>query len=296
MKRWLVLLALLGASGAVLYYAQRHKQETRVGPEGVLGALADAQRDVSRLPARVVRLSDAEEVSLGDEMAARYMRGGNLSPVDLQVSQYVMTVGKAVAVHARRKLNYQFHYVADPGLVNAFALPGGHVFIGKGLIQLMETEDELASVLGHEVEHVDNYHSNDRVSLEARLRHLPLSELMTLPVELFQAGYSKEQEMEADRDGAALAVMAGYSPQGAIRLFQTFARLERRYAGKAQTPDEEMSKVVLEGLAGYFRSHPLAAEREAQMRQLIASRNWPQPPERQLRVRPEPAQNAAKRQ
>lgn len=295
MRRWLVLLGLLGASGAVLYYAQRHKVETHVGPEGVLGALADAQRDASRLPARVVRLSGAEEVSIGDEMAARYIRGRNLSPIDVQVSQYVSSVGRSVAAHARRKLGYQFHYVPDPGFVNAFALPGGHVFVGKGLIQLMDTEDELASVLGHEVEHVDNYHCNDRVSLEARLRNLPLSDLVTLPVELFQAGYSKEQEMEADRDGTALAVMAGYSPQGAVRLFQTFARLERRYADKAQTPDQEVSQVVLEGLAGYFRSHPLAAEREAQIRQVMASRNWPQPPERQLRVRPEPAQNAAKR-
>jgi predicted Zn-dependent protease len=294
MKRWLVLALLLGASGAVLYYSQRHKTETPVGPDGVLGALADAQRDVSRVPARVARLSDSEEIEIGDEMAARYMRAGRFSPVDVQVSQYVRSVGEAVAAHARRKLNYQFHYVADPALVNAFALPGGHVFIGKGLVQLMDTEDELASVLGHEVEHVDNYHCNDRVSLEARLRHLPLSDLVTLPVELFQAGYSKEQEMEADRDGTALAVMAGYSPQGAIRLFQTFARLERRYADKARSPDQEISQAVLEGIAGYFRSHPLAVEREAQIRQVMASRNWPQPPERELRVRPEPAQNAAK--
>lgn len=292
MRRWLALALLLGGSGAALYYAERHKTETRVGPEGVLGALADAQRDVSRVPARIMRLSDAEEVSVGDEMAQRYIRGGNLSAVDVQVSEYIRTVGAAVAFHARRKLNYQFHYVPDPAFVNAFALPGGHVFIGKGLMQLMDTEDELAAVLGHEVEHVDNYHCNDRVSLEARLRNLPLSGLVTLPVEMFQAGYSKEQEMEADRDGAALAVMAGYSPQGAIRLFQTFARLERRYAGKAQTPDQEMSQAALKGLAGYFRSHPLAAEREAQIRQLMTSRNWPEPAERQLRVRPEPAHNA----
>jgi predicted Zn-dependent protease len=289
MKRWLVLALLLGASGAVLYYAQRHKTETRVGPEAVLNSLADAQRDVSRVPARVVRLSDDEEVSIGDAMAARYMRAVNYTALDQRISDYVGDVGEAVAGHARRKFHYQFHYVPDSSLVNAFALPGGHVFIGKGLIQLTETEDELASVLGHEVEHVDNYHCNDRVSLEARLRGLPLSGLVTLPVQLFQAGYSKEQELEADRDGTSLAVMSGYSPLGAIRLFQTFARLEQRYSNKAQTPDEEISRSVLEGIAGYFRSHPLAAEREAQIRQVIASRNWAQPPERDLRVRPEPA-------
>lgn len=296
MKRRLVLVLLLGASGAALYYAQRHKSETRVGPEGVLNALADAQRDVSRVPARVMRLSDAEEVSLGDAMAERYARAMNLSPADIEVSRYAARVGETVAIHARRRLNYQFHYVPDPGLVNAFALPGGHVFIGKGLIQLMETEDELASVLGHEVEHVDNYHCNDRVSLEARLRHLPLSELMTLPISLFQAGYSKEQELEADRDGTSLAVMAGYSPEGAIRLFETFAKLERRYANKAQTPDEEISQTVLEGIGGYFRSHPLAEERKAQIEQIIVSRKWARSPERELRVRPEPAPKLARKE
>lgn len=289
MKRWLVLVLLLGASGAVLYYAQRHKAETRVGPEAVLNSVADAERDISRLPARIVRLSDDEEVEIGDAMAARYMGVMRYSPLDQRVSDYVQDVGESVSGHARRKLHYRFHYIPDPSLVNAFALPGGHVFIGKGLIQLMDTEDELASVLGHEVEHVDNYHCNDRVALEARLHHLPLSGLMSLPVQLFQAGYSKEQELEADRDGTSLAVMSGYSPQGAIRLFQTFARLEQRYANKAQTPDEEISLTVLEGIAGYFRSHPLAAEREAQVRQLIAARHWQEPPERDLRVRPEPA-------
>jgi beta-barrel assembly-enhancing protease len=295
MKRWLVLALLLGASGAVLYYAQRHRVETRVGPEAVLNSLADAQRDVSRVPARIVRLSDDEEISLGDAMAARYMRAVNYTPLDQRISDYVGDVGETVAGHARRQLHYRFHYIPDPGLVNAFALPGGHVYIGKGLIQLIGTEDELASVLGHELEHVDNYHCNDRVSLEARLRHLPLSELVTLPVELFQAGYSKEQELEADRDGTSLAVMSGYSPVGAIRLFQTFAGLEQRYANKPQTPDQEISQTVLEGIAGYFRSHPLAAEREAQVRQMIASRNWAQSPERELRVRPERAPEVARR-
>src|SRR5262249_56929954 len=113
---------------------------------------------------------------------------------------------------AGRKLDLRFHYVPAANFVNAFALPGGHVFLGKGMLRLMDSEDELASVLGHEVEHVDNYHCNDRVALQARLKHLPLGGLVTLPVELFQAGYSKEQEMEADRDGAGPAGMARVSP------------------------------------------------------------------------------------
>jgi predicted Zn-dependent protease len=291
MKRWLAMILILGGSGAALYYSQRQKTETRVGPEAMLNALADTQREMSRVPARLTRLSDDDEIRIGDGMAQNYLaRRRQPSPGDIELENYIATVGTAVSGRARRKLNYRFHYIPDTGFVNAFALPGGHVFIGKGLLQLMQTEDELASVLGHEVEHVDNYHCNERVALH----HLPLGDMIALPVALFQAGYSKEQEMEADRDGADLAVRAGYSPQGAIHLFQTFARLEKSSQEKAQSPDQELSQVAINGIVGYFRSHPLPAEREAQIRRIMASQKWPQPPEKPLRVRPEPVRAATR--
>lgn len=291
MKRWLIMILILGGSGAALYYSQRHKTETRVGPEAVLNALADTQREMSRVPARLTRLSDDDEVRVGDGMAQTYLaRRKQPAAGDVELENYIATVGSSVSGRARRKLNYRFHYIPDTGFVNAFALPGGHVFIGKGLLQLMQTEDELASVLGHEVEHVDNYHCNERVALQ----HLPLGELMALPVALFQAGYSKEQELEADRDGADLAVRAGYSPLAAIHLFQTFGRLEKEHVSDAQSPDQELSQVAINGVVGYFRSHPLPSEREAQIRRIMASQKWPQPPERNLRVRPE-ARTAASR-
>jgi predicted Zn-dependent protease len=292
-KRWLILVVLLGASGAVLYYSQRQKSETHVGPEAMLNALADTEREWSRIPAGLTRLSDQQEVRVGDAMAENYLsRRGTLSGQDLELENYVGTVGGAVSSHARRRLDYRFHYIPDAGLVNAFALPGGHVFIGKGLLQLMNSEDELAGVLGHEVEHIDNYHCNDRVAVQSRVRHVPLAELVMLPIELFQAGYSKEQELEADRDGAGLAVLAGYSPQGALDLFRTFARLRARRESQAGSPGGELSRVAWESLAGYFRSHPLPEEREAQIRRIMAANKWPQPPEKPLRVRPEAAKTA----
>jgi beta-barrel assembly-enhancing protease len=295
MKRWVVLIAILSVSGAALYYSQRQKTETHVGPEAMLNALAETQREISRLPAGVVRLSDAEEIAAGDAMAKNYLaRRGQLSAADAEIENYVAEVGRTVAVHARRKFDYKFHYVPDTHFVNAFALPGGHVFLGKGMFQLMDSEDQLASVLGHEVEHVDNYHCNDRVAIEARLRHVPMGGLVVLPLKLFQAGYSKDQELEADRDGAGLAVMAGYSPQGAIRLFQTFGKLHRAFVvSRPQSPDQEFSQVAIQGIADYFRSHPLPEEREVQIRRVMAARKWPEPAERKLRVTAEPAKTAS---
>ncbi len=285
MKRVLIPVFILAIAGAALYYSERHKQETRVGPEAMLNALADTQRGLSRVPAAITRISDQEEIRLGDSMAQGYTtRYALTQPEDAALQEYVNKVGVIVATHARRKLEYKFHYIPDESLINAFALPGGHVFIGKGFILLMDSEDELANILGHEIEHIDNYHCVERFQLKTRLHDVPLAELLTLPVEFFQAGYTKDQELEADRDGTSLAVMAGYSPQGAVRMFEAFVRLHREYVLKAESPDQEFSKVAIAGLEGYFRSHPLPEERINQIQQIMAKRKWPDHPEKSLRV------------
>ncbi len=287
MKRLLLAGLLIAIAASAIYYSERQKTKSHVGPEAVLNAVADTQRELSRLPANVVRLSDAEEIRVGDTMAAdasSAFRANWNDETDAAIEKYVVRVGRQVAARAQRKLDYRFHYIPSADFVNAFALPGGHVFIGKGLMLQMDTEDELASILGHEVEHVDHYHCNERVAVEARLRGVPLGGLVGLPVSLFQAGYSKEQELEADRDGTYLAVMAGYSPEGAIHMFQKFAQLHKEYVAKAETPDQELSQVAIQSIVGYFRSHPLPEERERQIERLIASQKWPSKTERPLQV------------
>jgi predicted Zn-dependent protease len=291
MKRLIAFIVVLAAAAVALYYSDRHKQETRVGPEAVLNALADTQRELSRVPAAMTRISDEEEISIGNTLAEHY--AAQLGTGDAAMQDYVTAVGRKVASRARRKFDYKFHYVPDDSLVNAFALPGGHVFIGKGMVRLIQTEDELASILGHEVEHIDNYHCVERYQLKARMHDLPLAELLALPVQLFQAGYGKEQELEADRDGTYLAVMAGYSPQGAVHLFERFQRLHREYVLKAESPDQELSQVAIAGIEGYFRSHPLPEERVNQIERIIAAKKWRSIPEKPLKVRLDEPQTAA---
>ena len=288
MKRGIALLLLFSAAGLAFYYSSRHNAQSSVGPEAILNVVADTEREISRVPLRLTRLSDQGEIRIGDAMARAYLNRNPAGADEDALAHYVATVGATVAGRARRKLPYRFHYIADPSLVNAFALPGGHVFIGEGLLRLMDTEDELASVLGHELEHIDNYHCAERVQLQARLRHVPLSGLVQLPADIFMAGYSKDQELEADRDGTALAVMAGYSPSGAIHLFEKLGKLHRAYVLKARNPDQELSKVAIEGIIGYFRSHPLPEEREQQVREMILENHWPERKERALRFRPKP--------
>ena len=280
MKRWLSLIFVLAIGVGALVLSQRRKPEVDPGPNALVNMVADAQREASRVPARLTRISDSEEISIGDQMAHQYLATGwrsNRSPDDLLVQAYVERVGNRVMPYATRKLPYKFHYIPDKYFFNAFALPGGHVFIGKGLISLMKDEDELAAVLGHELEHIDLYHCAERVQFEARMRKLPMGELgslVTLPIKIFQAGYSKEQEFEADRQGTRLAVRAGYSPYGAIDLFESLERAHRNTVRVSQTPQEEILRGAWGTLEGYFRSHPLPAERISQVQRLIEAERW----------------------
>ena len=128
-------------------------------------------------------------------------------------------------------LPYSFHLAAESAMINAFSLPGGPVYVGEGLLDLMTSEDQLASVLGHEIEHIDHYHCAERVQMEARLRNLKLEvvgALVQIPLSVWEAGYNKDEELEADREGMRVAVLGGYSPYGAVTLFEKFAKLHKR--------------------------------------------------------------------
>src|SRR5258706_5272357 len=231
MKRWAVIIVIVAAASASIYVSEHHASAP-VGPNALLHIVGDTEREATRVPMHFTRLSDEEEVSIGDSIAQRYDTGFRAhwnTETDVPIEKYVQRIGRNVAGHAKRRLPYSFHYVPEDEFINAFALPGGHVFIGKGMLLLMDSEDELAAVLGHEVEHIDRYHCAERVQTESRLRGLPLGELIALPVMIFQAGYSKEQELEADREGTRLAVLAGYSPEGSIRLFESLAQLQAKY-------------------------------------------------------------------
>jgi beta-barrel assembly-enhancing protease len=281
MKRTLlftVFFLVLGVALGALYYTQRHNKQAPVSPNAVLEMAADAQRDLTRAPMHFTRLSDEEEIAIGKELASHYTRSNEqLSPEQRGTAVYVSRIGVQLAVHAQRQLPYTFQVIWNRDLMNAFSLPGGPVYIGEGLLNLMTTEDELANVLAHELEHLDHYHCVERVQVEAHLKNLNLEvlgELAQLPFSIWEAGYHKDEELEADREGMFLAVQAGYSPYGSVQALTRFGKLREEYVTHADTPEDELSDLAIQSLQGYFRSHPLPAERLAQAQQMIAQQHW----------------------
>ena len=162
--------------------------------------------------------------------------------------EVVAAVGSrlADAVKDRRR---QFHFsLVRAGLSNAYALPGGFVFITEPLVDLCaQDRDELAFLLGHEMGHVLCGHARSQLTartfLNAVTARLAGAGLMLR--QLLNQGYSRELELEADREGTRLAAAAGFDPRAAARALHRLALVS---SGDA-------------GLTEYFSSHPPLAER-----------------------------------
>lgn len=168
------------------------------------------------------------EIVFGRDVAARilgnYRRVGNA-----ELNRYLNLVGTGVAAYCGRP-ELTFHFaVLDTKAVNAFAAPGGYIFITRGALALMEDESELAAVLAHEIGHVTARHIVQELNIKSSDRKgMVLAALVTGvtdPVRLalvqavdeavgilFNRGYKQQDELEADRIGTTVTAMAGYDP------------------------------------------------------------------------------------
>jgi len=289
MTRWISFAGVVVLGIAAAVWSERRNVDVEASPAALLYLVADTEQELTRMPVHFTRMTDAEEIRIGDEIAKMY--SGDVEEDQQkkkgEIEKYLGEVGGKLALHAHRILPYRFHYVPSDSMINAFALPGGHVYVGAGLLAMMDSEDELAAVLGHEIEHIDHYHCADRAQQEQALRRIPLGGLVAIPVFIFEAGYTKDQELEADREGTRLAVEAGYSANGAVRMFEAMDRMYQQYRlrqTRPASPQQEWSDVAMQTLEGYFRSHPLPSERVAQIQKMIAAESWPARSERDLPV------------
>ncbi|MEE9595648.1 MAG: M48 family metalloprotease, partial [Acidiferrobacterales bacterium] len=193
---------------------------------------ASAQLNLGSLFKAVRPVSEKREIKIGRGIAANLL--GAAAPVDdpeLQI--YVNRIGKWIALQTE-KPHLPWHFaILDTETVNAFAMPGGYVFITRGLLLLMRDESELAGVLAHEISHVIERHAlkTMRKGEWAKLGGQALSsssdqdfeKILNVGTELFSRGLDKKDEFMADYLGATLAARAGYDPYGLLAVLQTLA-------------------------------------------------------------------------
>jgi predicted Zn-dependent protease len=220
----------------------------------------------------LVLMSTAEEIEMGRQnyVPMQQSQGGQYD-VDPELTAYVRGVGDKVAAQSGVDLPYEF-VVLNNSVPNAWALPGGKIAINRGLLTELESESELAAVLGHEAVHSAARHSAQQ---QTRAMILQVGVIGTAIAAsdseyggliagganlLAQAGlarYGRKAELESDAYGMDYMSKAGYDPQGAVDLQETFVRLS------------EGRKT--DWLSGLFASHPPSTERVAANRAKAAS-------------------------
>jgi len=216
-------------------------------------------------------VSPAQERKLG-EMVARQIRGSGGYLDDPEVNDYLNELGhRLVAARPDSPWDFEFSAMADP-VVNAFAVPGGFVFVNVGLILMTQTESELASVLAHEITHVTQHHYVRNLSAQKNAVILQIAAMLVAIAAATKGGsqggqvasaamataqgmaiqsqlnYTRQNEYEADRIGFQRLYAAGYDTTAMAAMFQRLLKQSRFSDGNAP---------------GYLRTHPVTTERIA---------------------------------
>jgi len=221
-----------------------------------------------------VLMSEEQELQLGQRAAAEVARQMPLLKASDPLVRYVDEVGqKLAAVSDRPGLFYRFHVVDDP-TINAFALPGGYIYVARGLLNHLNSEAELAAVLGHEIGHVTARHAVQRytqaqaynLGMAVASIFLPipqaagqLSDLLALAV---IQGYGREAELQSDELSLKYLARAGYDPRATIGILEMLKRTEEIAVLEKKEAGEKV-----EQYHGAFASHP---ETEKRIREAVA--------------------------
>ncbi len=189
-------------------------------------------------------ITSSEEVAMGQEFAAEIETQFEVYD-DPQLTVYVQSVGGRVAeVSHRNDIEYHFAVIRSDEM-NAFALPGGYIYIYTGLMKALDNEAQLAAVLAHEVGHVTARHSTERltamygaqIAVSLLLGDNP-AEYKVLIANIFSTtgflAYSRANEFEADRLGTSYTSLAGYDPEGMAELLGKFIDMESREPSKLE--------------------------------------------------------------
>ena len=219
---------------------------------------------------QLILMSEAQEIQIGKESDAEIRKQMGVYN-DPQMQQYVSRVGLRLAKAAHRpNLPWQFT-VVDEAAVNAFALPGGYIYVTRGIMAFLRDEAELAAVLGHEVGHVDARHSAEQYSKQQLAGGGLLVATVLAPEygNLIGAGgglaaqaillrYGREAELESDRLGVGYTAANGWEPRAMQGLLGTLARLDEAQGSRRGVPN-------------WTLSHPPAADRVAKIQETVAA-------------------------
>ncbi len=192
-----------------------------------------------------ISITAEQEIALGvHSLPAMVEQYGGLHP-DAEAQKFVKQIGQRIVQNSDARqtpYQYDFHLLADAEVVNAFALPGGQVFITTALFNKLKTEDQLAGIFGHEVGHVVARHGAERIAKQELTQGLTgaavvasgdynTAQAAQMIAGLINMSYGRDQELESDDLGVRFMLQAGYDAEALIGVMQI---LEQASGGQRQ--------------------------------------------------------------
>lgn len=239
---------------------------------GFIGYCSSAVENPITGESQRVSLSPQQEITLGQQAVQEIgAQHGGLFP-DEALQQYIDQVGARVvqqSVAAQAPYPFEFYLLSDPQTVNAFALPGGPVFITAALLSQLSSEAQLAGVLGHEVGHVVGRHAAEQLAKQQLGQSLATAVgvaasdsqdggrqaavIAQAVNQVVNLQYGREDELESDRLGFRFMTEAGYDPRGIVELMEVL----QRASGGGSAPE-------------FFSTHPNPSNRIERLEALVA--------------------------
>ncbi len=218
-------------------------------------------------------ISEEQEINLGKKYHQQILKQYKLYD-DPELQAYVTKLGEELAEKSHRNnLFYHFHVIDSP-IVNAFALPGGYIYISRGILAYMNSESELAGVLGHELGHVTARHSAKAISKQQLTGIIATAaviatgnraagDLSSIFGSAIISGYGRQAELESDRLGAGYIAALGYDPDDMMNVIGILKDQEEFEKQRADEEDREPR--VYHGL---FATHP---KNDVRLQEVIAA-------------------------
>ena len=237
-QTWVRAAAARGsAPGVRMRIAMRTSRWWALGVAAAAGVYACARNPVTGKN-ELALVSESQEIAMGQEYAQQIVKSMGVYQ-DQKVQDYVSNLGKTLAAKSERpNLPWAFYVMDDP-TVNAFALPGGSIFVTRGILTHMNNEAELVGVLGHEIGHVTARHSVQQMSRQQLAQiGLGVGSILSSTVAQY-AGlasqglgvlflkYGRDAESQSDQLGFKYMVHEGYDPSAMATMFQTLERVSR---------------------------------------------------------------------
>lgn len=246
----------------------------------ILVALVITSLGLSTQAQAIMLVTRDQEVKIGKQVEASSIKEYGGLCTDQELNKRVARVGAQVAAVSPRKDVTYTYKVVNSKIINAFAAPGGPVMITKALAEMLTSDAELAFVLGHETGHIAAQHGRKAIN-----RAMIAQGLVTLVAgnasqatqlginvtySLFESGYSRDQEYEADRYGVTLMSKAGYNAEGAVKALAKLGMdrtsgINKYFASHPDTPDR-VDRVAKQGRISKDREQALIKEAQSEQK------------------------------